>query len=408
MFKRKGIWLVFVLILAMIGVFAYNAYKTYTYHNPSPDSFPRFEITNEGVTIKKIFENGKEERYEASLAVDSLDFYRTIELKGRGNSTFLKQKMPFQIKFSDKVDFFGLGKARKWVLLANYYDPSHLRTSVAYYLERMLDEEYALNGKYIELYYNGENQGLYYLSPKIEIGKNRVDLRDPLGIIVEYDAIHNENKKCYTPKIGRCLTVSDLVAEDNTELAMADFMNSFNKMMEAAKHGDYETVKKYADIESLAKYYLLSEFTVNPDAYASSFYFYKDGPDDKIHAGPGWDFDYAFANRKWYWAQKEDFYSPTETEYQRHWLDGAILRLFYWLMDNTDFKSDVKKVFRERMSGKKDELVAFITQTTSEIKDYALYNNTKYETDNFTDSVTYLTDWVVQRYDYLEKIYGES
>ena len=365
--KNRGRWLVFPLIIALICAFSYNAYKIYNYVHPSVSSFPVFEIANEGYTFEEIYNNGKEQRYDASLAIDSLNFYQTIELKGRGNSTFLKDKMPFQIKFADKIDLYGLGKARKWVLLANIYDPSHLRTSVAYYLEHMLDEDYALDGKFVELHYNGENKGLYFLSQKIEISKSRVDLRDPLGIIVEYDAIHNGNKKCYKPKYGRCLTVSDVVAEDNTELAMADFMNSFNTVMEAAKNGDYETVKRYADIDSLVKYFLLNEFAVNPDAYGSSFYLYKDGPDDKIHAGPGWDFDFAFGNRRWCCVPDEDFYLPTETMFQRRWLDGAILRLYYWLMDNTDFISDVRRVYQSQMAGKKDELIAFIMKTTDEI-----------------------------------------
>ena len=68
-----------------------------------------------------------------------------MQLKGRGNTTFLKEKMPFQIKFPEKVDLFGMGKSKKWILLANYYDSTEVRNSVAFYIERLLGEKYALN-----------------------------------------------------------------------------------------------------------------------------------------------------------------------------------------------------------------------------------------------------------------------
>lgn len=408
MVKRRTIWLVFVFATIALGAFIYNAYKTYTFHKPIPPTFPRIEINNEGVSLDDIHKNGKDIHYSANLAIDSELLYQVVDLKGRGNSTFSEKKMPFQIKFSNKIDLYGLGRSRKWVLLANLFDDSNLRNAMAFYLERMLGEKYALNGRFVELWYNGENQGLYYLTPKVEIEKTRVDLRDPYGILVEYDALNYRNKVCYRTAQGRCLTVSDVVSEDNTEAAMQNFLKSYNDLMAAAEAGDYKTVKKLADVESLATFFLIQEFTVNPDGYASSLYLYKDGFSDKIHAGPGWDFDYAFGNKNWLWAVDDGFYSPYETQYQRKWNDKALCKLFYWLTDIPEFSNEVKRIFNERMSGKKTEMLNYFVQTASEIKDYALYNNIRHNLKNFVEEVYELGDWISNRFDHFEETYGNN
>ncbi len=386
--------------------------------------FPVVELSS-SVSIDDIYENGKESRYQGVVYFVNDDLYSEVQLKGRGNTTFLKEKMPFQIKFPEKVDLFGMGKSKKWILLANYYDSTEVRNSVAFYIERLLGEKYALDGRFVELYYNNQKLGLYYLTPKIEIAKERVDLRDPLGVIAEYDTVHNENKKCYTPKSGGCITVSDLVSDDNEKGAMADFMKSYDALMGAAKDGDYRTVKKIADVESLAIYYLLSEFSVNPDAYVSSFYFYKDGKDDKIHAGPGWDFDFAFGNKKWSWAKEVDFYSPSFKQIQRRWAFGGseyidktsgasgvleanenISKLLYYLIDMPEFLSEVKTIYRDRLMGKDDEILAFIKSQVSEIKDQVLYDNSRLNFDDYYSEIESLMNWISERFKHFDEEYG--
>ena len=389
-----------------------------------PD-LPRIELYSEGLTIDQIYKNGKTIAYDATAYFPDDGMYQEIELKGRGNSTFKAEKMPFQIKLSKKTDLFGLGKSKRWILLANYYDNTHLRNALAFYLERELKEQYALDGRFVEVYFNGERQGLYYLTPKIEISKERIDLRDPLGIVVEYDALHYGDKHCYRPKQGSCLTVADLVSDDNESAAMSDFMKSYDELLAAAKKGDYNTVYKYADIDSLVIYYLLSEFSVNPDAYASSFYFYKDGPKSKIYVGPGWDFDYAFGNRRWSFAIDDDFYSPSVSQFQRGLAfggvkyqnrisgktvisspDGSISRLLYYMIDMPEFLSQVKTTYRDRLMGKIDDLKDFIAKNIDNIKYAAIADNERFEFDNFLSEVANLTEWLEGRFEHFDEVYG--
>ena len=54
------------------------------------------------------------------------------KVRGRGNSTWYgTDKKPYQIDMEESVSLLGLAKAKKYVLLANYYDPSLLRNRVA-------------------------------------------------------------------------------------------------------------------------------------------------------------------------------------------------------------------------------------------------------------------------------------
>lgn len=55
----------------------------------------------------------------------------TIQIKGRGNSSWTPPKKPYKIKLDTSTDIFGFGKNKHWVLLANYYDESLARNTVA-------------------------------------------------------------------------------------------------------------------------------------------------------------------------------------------------------------------------------------------------------------------------------------
>ena len=118
--------------------------------NACLDTIPKMEITLAETTLADMIGGDKNTKYpgntiQVSMCGETREF-RDVEIKGRGNSTWGEPKSPYQIKFSEKNDLFGMGKAKKWVLLANFYDDSNLRTDVAFYFERLLGEKYALSG----------------------------------------------------------------------------------------------------------------------------------------------------------------------------------------------------------------------------------------------------------------------
>ena len=146
-----------LFILVLSTFFVVNSIVV-TGHEVQPitPTIPKIELSA-APSIEEMVQNGKETRYEGAVFFVNEDLYRDVEVKGRGNTTFRSEKMPFQIKFSEKIDLYGMGKSKKWILLANYYDSTQVRNSVAFYIERLLGEQYALNGKFVELYYNNKN-----------------------------------------------------------------------------------------------------------------------------------------------------------------------------------------------------------------------------------------------------------
>ena len=417
---------------------------------------PKIEITLNDVTLDKIISNSKDIKYYDSFVSivdgDKNDEYKNVELKGRGNSTWGQPKSPFQIKFKEKVDLFGMGRAKKWVLLASYFDKSNLRNDAAFYLERMLEEEYALEGRFVELYINGENMGLYYLAEKVEIGKERVNLKDPYGIIVEVENMRSEQEQCYWTSSRTCLVIHDTVVDNNADEAMKEFWNDFGQLELVAKAGNYEEVKKLVDAESFAIYYLLSEFTVNPDVYETSYYFYKDGKNDLIHVGPGWDFDYAMGNREWIWGYDEEFYLPeTSGALKINNLGGEVYNeytgkiiknakgditsnLIYDLLEMPEFQEVIAKVYKERLMGRKNELLKYVGSHAIKnmkvaIRDRKLWrsyeneivntvgtedaNNTKEvfhgglpAKEAYMVEVVNLIDWLGRRFDHMDMVYN--
>lgn len=65
--------------------------------------------------------------YATMVYVDENDqqtTYDSLQIRGRGNSTWYMRKKPYRIKFRDKEKFLGKGyaKAKIWTLLANAAD----------------------------------------------------------------------------------------------------------------------------------------------------------------------------------------------------------------------------------------------------------------------------------------------
>ena len=393
---------------------------------------PRINIALNGISLEEINGGSKEIKYEGNeLSLyegGNVREFSEVQVKGRGNGTWTQEKKPYQIKFSEKVGLFGMGKAKKWILLANAADATNLRTRAAFCLEEMLGMKYRFRGEFVELYVNGEYEGLYYLTHAVEIGKSVVDLRDPMGVLVELDNLYYWGEDYRESGNGDYLVLKDAVDEGNGEMAMREFVSKYDEFERAVAEKDYDKVTELVDVESFAQYYLLSEFSVNPDAYWTSFYMYKDGVDDKIHVGPGWDFDLAFANRRWGNWMGEEFYSPertmirkgellTQEEYEEMNLGGEIdwyawsrglSRIMFDMMEMPEFRGEVRRQYEMKMSNKVDELGERILEWTEEIERLIWRDAEKWQKGDYWEDAKKMAEWIKKRSEFFEKEYGED
>ena len=119
---------------------------------------------------------------------DAKDIYYAVAgIKLRGNSTMGYAKKPFRIKFDKKQNVLGFGKAKSWVLLADYLDPSALRNQVAYKLadrvnkftaEKTGFEVFSPRMNLVEVYVDDEFMGMYEMGDHMQANELRVNVNE--------------------------------------------------------------------------------------------------------------------------------------------------------------------------------------------------------------------------------------
>ncbi|MEE1011161.1 MAG: CotH kinase family protein, partial [Acutalibacteraceae bacterium] len=284
----------------------------------------------------------KEEGYiEIADSLGLTVYEGELEIKGRGNSTWQMEKKPYNIKLGDKVNLFGMGKTKKWSLIANHGDASLIRNVLAYEADERAGMPYTPQFTPVDVYINSDYMGSYLLTTRIGIDGSNVDIEDLEG---ETEDVNNADLDTY-PQGGDYGTYAGLLEgtkkwyeipnnpEDITggyiiemELAnrYADEATGFvttrsqpftMKTPEYASKAQIEYISSYyqkvedliyngtlaseldefVDVESLAQMYLINEWASNMDASLTSTYFYKPAG-DKLYGGPVWDFDIAFGN----------------------------------------------------------------------------------------------------------------
>ena len=268
------------------------------------------------------------------------------QIKGRGNSTWAYPKKPYQIKLDEKFDLLEAGEAPEstWILLANYCDPTLIHNTVTFDLAQDLGMAYTPNSTPVDLYYDGEYRGNYLLCEKTEVGEGRVDIHDLEGDIEDANPDVEDLDDCATalgttPSGNPCQYVTGLTAPEDLsggyllemdfraraleekswfsttagcylvskspeylpQEAMEYISGFYQAFEDAVMNGGTHPVTgkdytEYVDLESLAKCFLMLELSQDGDAFQSSAFFYKPAGEDKLYAGPLWDFDSAYGS----------------------------------------------------------------------------------------------------------------
>ena len=142
-----------------------------------------------------------------------------VSVKGRGNSTWWMPKKPMRLKFAKKTALAGMKKAKSYVLLANYIDPSLMRNAVAMWLAREMGIAWANHIVPCEVTFNGNNLGAFMLTEKIGIGGASVDIEEAEGVLLELGDEFDEKYKFRSATYNLPVMVKD---PDFDELAEDD------------------------------------------------------------------------------------------------------------------------------------------------------------------------------------------
>ena len=253
---------------------------------------------------------------------DIYDGYIGIEIRGR-YSAMLPQK-PYGFETRDSIGnnlnipLFHMPPENDWILLANFNDKTFMRNSLAFELFRQMGH-YAPRTQFCEVIVNGYYQGIYVLTEKIKVDKNRIDIakltrEDNTGdevtggyvFKVDYFDEYNSWESHHPPFKGsteRVRFVYHYPKPDEITPQQKQYIQQFVDQMESALYragsqGIVNIMSDYMNLDSFVDYFLLNELARNVDGYKKSSYFFKDKNSNggKLRAGPVWDFDWAWKN----------------------------------------------------------------------------------------------------------------
>lgn len=402
------------------------------------------EHKEKGCSMLAVNEKGKTD-YDGKL--DSM--------KGRGNSTWGMVKKPYNIKLESKSKLFGMEKAKAWCLIANYEDKSLVRNQVTYGLGEAIGMKETPDCKNTDLYINGEYKGVYLITEKVEIKKNRVDIYD----LEEATEEANEGKelsefaqKGFGGKFSGFIenrqrwfeipnNPSDITGGYLLELEVADrypneasgfvtkhgqavvakspeyasmaqikYISSYWQEMEDAlysedgKNKSGKHFSEYIDTESFAKQYIIQEWSSNWDAGLTSNYFYKD-IGGKLVAGPIWDFDNALMNTAG--RDGTDLTDPTNLHAAKRslWYNSlmgsksfkATPNIYALGMRHREFVAEVEKQMKEKVVPAVSELLdSKYDKYIEKVENSAVMNAIRWNYYNTTNEVEILNNYTAE------------
>lgn len=430
-------------------------------------------VTTESGNMAAVHAN-KEHKEPGEITIldkdGNVQYDNTLDyIKGRGNSTWLAEKKPYNIKLDEKADLFGMGKHKSWCLLSNPGDGSQIRNDLCYDFARALGIETTTDSFHVNLYLNGEYAGLYLITEKVDIGENRVDIYDlegetedvnekdldeyklggaqnsrELGTI-KYAEIPNnpdeitggyllETEKIYRyvnevsgfiSDIGQCIVVK---TPEYASKAQVEYISSYYQDFEDALYSPSgynmkgRHYSEYIDMDSFARIYVLLEFISNFDGCSSSFYMHKD-VGGKLTVGPGWDFDLGLSQH-----QPNDLINHVPDVADPHLLyiqtcfigNHAENRksLLGQMFSHNDFQEKVQQVwanefqsyyptFREEIGTRAENIRSAVTMNAIRWNVYGTRTVEKIDA-TYTSQITEIQNYVDTRYPFIQNAYRED
>ncbi len=346
----------------------------------------------------------------------------TAQIRIRGNSTATAEKKPYRLRFDKKQSLFGMNnnaECKNWCLMADYFDPSMMRTSMAFRLADTLLEGkyYSSDFTYAEVYINNEYEGVYLICEQSQINPNRIAIFDKedgyTGTDIGYLMIGQGGRtdEPNTLRTNANVLITDLNGESSHcgsmifSLSGGDYTAeqirfiedwctaAFEAVYNAIYLGKYytidenctlqpktdftenasasemqqQTIGALIDLESAVRMYLLDEIVKNLDA--GTFNMYVDmsaSGNHKLTFAAPWDFDFALGN-----TQYDTTYSP-EGLYAANfsYSDGVRTNSWYVMLNGAGwFRERVRAVWQEKYSAllaDADEILRLSEKYTNE------------------------------------------
>lgn len=340
----------------------------------------------------------------------AVDYYGSLdEISGRGSGSWHFDKKSYNLKLSRSESLLGMEAGRRWVLLANVIDESHLRNRMVYQFAREIGSYsgFAPDSAYVDLFLNGSYVGLYLMTEKVEIAENRVEA-DPNAILFEVDADGRTDRMLLPFVLDWGLAVGIKSPKSCTEEQRDLLMNRVFLFQDTLLSDDGEQdALQYIDLESWTRRYLIDEVFENYDGGCHSQFFFWDprkGQDNRIFAGPCWDYDNCADG--WFMAIQ----NPRCFLMQREWKnDGEHTPWYRALMQQKAFRERVLELYRTELSPKLHQMLeSGVNAEASVIMGAARLNAIRWGLGDPEPAVQHFHDFMKERVAFLDSAWIEG
>lgn len=243
----------------------------------------------------------------------------SIEIRGRGNSTWFAEKKPYRIKLKNKTNLLSMpAKDKTWAVLANYTDKSLVRNALGFEVSKLCEVYFTPSYRYIDLVINNEFLGNYLITDQVEVSGDRVDISKQTtadttlpgidgGYLIELDGYANYNTiaegalfpEGFKSINGTPVTIKypkdDEINQQQREYIISRFNKLETLILNFKQSDPIDTLEKYLDIDAMINWYIASELSSNPDCLWST-YLMKERGTNRFTFGPLWDYDQGFNN----------------------------------------------------------------------------------------------------------------
>lgn len=277
-------------------------------------------------------------------AEGELDCSARIEsIKGRGNSTWDRPKNPYSLDLKQGEDLLGMGKAQRWVLLANYWDETNFANKMVSDFASAVGCAYTPECQWVDLYLNGSYGGLYLISERNEVDPQRIDIPKDNSFLISREMKKRAVGRNYASFVSDRGVFMRIHHSGIPEDRIRGIWQSAEDAIYAPDGMDPATGRHWQDLidlDSWVRQYLLWEVFMDWDASGLSAFFYYDADTDRVFAGPVWDMDLILSNH-------HDYPRNAIAAGRKYLRDPNQESLFYTMYQKDVFHQRVKELYRQ-------------------------------------------------------------
>lgn len=403
-----------------IDVVVYGEYATY--------ELPIININTQGNSI-----DSKVDYTDMTFSISNCEDELNNIVGGirlRGNSTKNLPKKPYRIKFDKKQSLFGLPKAKSWVLLADYLDPSNLHNYSAFKMAAELDGlSFTPSPFKVNVYLNGEYNGLYTLCEQVQENEGRMNIEEDIteemkelkdfnfficmdqSVVGDQDAVLDETY-FYLEEYNKYFELK--YPEKENFISEEQFNKFFNELKDYVKYimsifvnKDVDAIKKEVNVSSLVDYLIIDQIMGEMDHTYKSFNMYythsseNEKEKEKLSFGPIWDYDWSLYT-PWTGKPNQSYVVTNKIEYSNCF--------FKAIATIPEFNEILKERWVNTASQVLEEYLSSLYKIEVEIKESLALNAGKWYCDydeNITqDNITFLNKFLINRKTLLDKTWG--